>query len=368
MSFEFPVYARSGTSLVRGEGYRVWDSEGKEYLDFYGGHAVALLGYGNKQLAQAARAQADALIFTSNAVENPARSQACADLAAVAPAGLDRVFLVNSGTEANENALKMAFWKTGRTRVVSLKGSFHGRTAGSAAATDGSEKWYGYPARPFEVTFVSPEDVLALEAALTEDVAAFIYEPIQGLGGAVSLSLEFMTRARELCTEKGIVMIADEVQCGTGRSGAWWASLVPPDLMTTAKGLAGGFPASAVLAPAAWADELPVGSLGTTFGAGPMACAMISATLRQVTPDLLSNVQRLSARIQAEVPVAEVSGRGFLLGLHMERPARETLCELRAKGILAGDAKKPNVVRLLPPLILDDAAVDQLVATLKEIV
>jgi len=367
VSAEFPVYARSGISLAHGEGYRVWDTDGKEYLDFYGGHAVALLGYNNPALVEAVQKQASELIFTSNAVENPARTQASLDIVSVAPAGFDRVFLVNSGAEANENALKMAFWKTGRSKAVSLKGSFHGRTAAAATVTDGSTGWYGFPRTPFDVEFVQPEDFDALEAALTEDVAAFIYEAVQGLGGAVVLSDAFLQRARELCTERGIVMIADEVQCGTGRSGQWWATPVRPDLMTTAKGLAGGFPVSVVLAPAEWADSLAIGKLGTTFGAGPMACAMISATIKQVTPELLANVRRLAERIQNEAPVEKVSGKGFLLGLNCDRPAKEILPLLRKRGILAGDAKKPNMVRLLPPLIIDDAAVDQLISTLKDV-
>lgn len=371
---EFPVYSRSATRIESAHGYKVVDENGRQFIDFYGGHAVALLGYQNQGLLKALSDQATQLFFQSNSVNLRIREAACASLIEVAPPGLNRVFLVNSGAEANENALRLACRVTRRRVIVALEGAFHGRTAACAAVTDHSESWYGFPNQPFDVIKIPVEDVEALRSVMTEEVAAFIFEPVQGVAGAVTVSDHFLQEARKLCTEMGALMIADEVQTGMGRTGKVFAvehARIVPDLLTVAKGLAAGFPAGALLAPSKWADDLPPGALGTTFGGGPMACALILEVLKQVQePSLLSNVTRLSQRLQTETlsgPVRGVSGRGFLLGLHVNRPASEVLDELREHGIIAGDAKNKNVVRLLPPLILDDEAVDTLASALREI-
>jgi acetylornithine/N-succinyldiaminopimelate aminotransferase len=373
-TYEFPVYTRSGLTIVDGRGYTVRDSLGNTYLDFYGGHAVAILGYGHPGVTRAIQAETETLLFQTNAVDLSVRQEACEALVSIAPKGLDRVFLVNSGGEANENALRIAFWQTGRSKVVALKGAFHGRTAAAAAVTDGAV-WYGFPRTPFDVAWASPNDVQALDAALDDSVAAFIFEPVQGVAGAVAMTAEFMQAARTMCTERGVVLIADEVQTGMGRTGTFFAVEqlgIVPDVLTVAKGIGAGFPAAAVLAPAAIADLIKPGWLGTTFGGGPVACAAILATVQAISaPEFLENVQSISQRIFAEArvgPVQDISGLGLLIGLHVSRPAKEVLRELRERGILAGDAKNPNVVRLLPPLIIDDAAVDGLMKALKEIV
>jgi acetylornithine/succinyldiaminopimelate/putrescine aminotransferase len=373
-----PVYAHTPVEPVRGEGAIVETRDGRSLIDFYGGHAVALLGYRHPRLVSALGAQAEALFFQSNSVPLAVRARAAERLVRFGPAGLTRAFLVNSGAEANENALRLAFRHTGRGRVVALEGAFHGRTAAAAAVSHKSEGWYGFPRTPFEVTFVPRGDLAALEAALaggaTRDVAALIAEPIQGLAGAVALGAEYLQGARELTRAAGALLILDEVQCGMGRTGHPFAAQaygVTPDLLTTAKGLAGGFPAGAVLVSDAVAGGLRKGDLGSTFGGGPLACALIEAVIETIESDgLLARVRKLSQLIRDTCqvgPVDAIQGEGFLLGLRTSRPAREIVDELLEKGILAGTSGDPRIVRLLPPLVLEESHVAALARALAEI-
>ena len=359
---------------VRGEGACLFTAGGERYLDFYGGHAVALLGYGHPALVKALDEQARTLFFQSNLMPLDVRDRAAESLVRFGPAGLSKVFFVNSGAEANENALRIAFRATGRGRIVAIDGAFHGRTAAAGAVTAGNEKWYGFPERPFGVTWVPFDDLGALERAVGPDVAAVIVEPVQGVAGARAFSRAFLAKAREATIAADALLIFDEVQCGVGRTGFPFAAQahgILPDVLTTAKGLAGGFPAGAVMIGEALAGRLRKGDLGTTFGGGPLAAALVEAVIRAIEDGhLLDSVRRLSARLQREClvgPVTAVQGMGFLLGLRTSRPAKEVLAELRARRILAGGSGDPNVVRLLPPLVLEDGHVDELVAALKEI-
>ncbi len=379
-SYEFPVYARLDLEIVEGEGSVVVTGDGRELIDFYGGHAVASLGYRHPRLLEALEQQGSRLLFQTNLVELEVRREACRDLARLAPVGLDRVFLVNSGAEANENALRLAFrGRPERTRVVALKGGFHGRTAAAGACSDGAEKWYAFPHPPFEVVRVSHDDPVALEEAVDERTAAVILEPVQGLAGARDLDAAFLSAARRVTERCGAFLIADEVQCGMGRTGTAFAidaaggSGLPvvPDIVTTAKGIAGGFPAGAVIARSELADALPTGAMGTTFGGGPLACAMIrvvAAELRR--PGFLDRVAALGERIRQTCchgPVVGVQGRGLLLGLRCDRPAKEVLAGLRERGILAGGASDPAVVRLMPPLNIEDRHVEALERALADL-
>jgi acetylornithine/succinyldiaminopimelate/putrescine aminotransferase len=368
------VFPHIDLEPVRGEGPYLFTSDGRRYLDFYGGHAVALLGYGHPDLLAALETQARDLIFQSNAVPLAVRERAAAALLAFGPAGLDRVFFVNSGAEANENALRMAFRATGRSRVTAVAGSFHGRTAAAGAVTAGHERWFAFPRTPFEVDVVPFDDAGALERAVSEDTAAVILEPVQGMAGARALSPGFLARARELAHERGAVLVFDEVQCGMGRTGWPFAAQafgVVPDVLTTAKGLAGGFPAGAVLVSDAVASGIGHGDLGTTFGGGPLAAALIETVIRILEQEaLLPRVRRLSGRLSREClggPITAVQGMGYLLGLRTEPPAREVLGALRSRGILAGGSADPHVVRLLPPLIIGDEQVNEFTAVLAEI-
>lgn len=369
-----PVYAHTPVEPVRGEGVTVHTRDGRALLDFYGGHAVALLGYRHPRLLAALGGQAAELFFQSNSVPLSIRARAAERLVRFGPAGLTRAFLVNSGAEANENALRLAFRHTGRSRVIALEGAFHGRTAGAAAITWKAEKWYGFPRTPFDVTFVPRRDPDALRAALGPDVAAVIVEPIQGQAGAVDLGAEYLAAVRELTREAGALLIFDEVQCGMGRTGHPFAAQaygITPDLLTTAKGLAGGFPAGAVLVSGEVGQGLKTGDLGTTFGGGPLACALIEAVIDAIEQDgLLPRVQQLSGLIRETCrvgPVTDIQGEGFLLGLRTTRPAREIVDELLDLGVLTGTSGDPHVVRLLPPLVLEEAHVAALARALSEI-
>jgi|HubBroStandDraft_3_1064219.scaffolds.fasta_scaffold02850_2 acetylornithine/N-succinyldiaminopimelate aminotransferase len=374
--FLLPVYAQSPIEPVAGEGAVLWTRDGRRLLDFYGGHAVALLGYRHPRLLAALARQAEELFFQSNVVPLAVRARAARRLVEFAPPGLARAFLVNSGAEANENALRLALRHTGRGHVVALAGAFHGRTAAAAAVSDGAAgKWYGFPRTPFAVSFVPRGDLAALAAALdAEPTAALIAEPVQGMAGAVPLGRDYLAAARELTRERGALLIFDEVQCGMGRTGAPFAAQlygVTPDLLTTAKGLAGGFPAGAVLASEAVAGAVRQGDLGSTFGGGPLACALIEAVIETLTEEgLPARVGPLAQRIRESCqvgPVTAVQGEGLLLGLRTTRPAREVQAELLARGILAGTSADPHVVRLLPPLVITEAQVDELAAALAEI-
>jgi acetylornithine/succinyldiaminopimelate/putrescine aminotransferase len=377
--FLLPVYEQAPIEPVSGRGVVLRTRDGRELIDFYGGHAVALLGYAHPRLLAALAGQAGELFFQSNVVPLAVRARAARRLVEFGPAGLTHAFLVNSGAEANENALRLALRQTGRGRVVALAGAFHGRTAAAAAVTHGSDNtppgWYGFPRAPFDVTFVPRGDLAALEAALAAPpAAALILEPVQGMAGAVALGGGYLAAARELTRRAGALLIFDEVQCGMGRTGQPFAAQtwgVTPDLLTTAKGLAGGFPAGAVLAAPEIAARVRRGELGSTFGGGPMACALIAAVIAAIEEeDLLARVRRLSRRIRETCqvgPVESIQGEGFLLGLRTTRPAREVQGELLARGILTGTSADPRVVRLLPPLVLGDEHVAALAAALAEI-
>lgn len=372
--FLLPVYARQAIEPVSGHGVWLRTRDGREVLDLYGGHAVAALGYGHPRLLQALGAQAESLVFQSNAVELDVRVRAGERLAAFAPDGLDRALLVNSGAEANENALRIAFRATGRTKVVALEGGFHGRTAAAGAATWGSSKWYAFPQAPFAVDFVPVDDEDALARAVDDDTAALIVEPVQGVAGARDLAPAFVERCRALASERGAMLIFDEVQCGVGRVGQPFAAQhygVTPDILTTAKGLGGGFPTGAVIIGGALAERFGVGDFGTTFGGGPLACAMIAAVLDAIVEEgLLQNVRAQSARIRETCvtgPVDSIQGLGLLLGLRTRRPAGEVARALLEHDILVGGASDPNIVRILAPLVLADEHVDRLATALEAI-
>lgn len=374
LAWTLPVYAQLDLHPVGGEGAWLVMADGRRVLDMYGGHAVAALGYGHPRLVAALQEQVQKLTFQSNLLPLELRARACEALARFAPPGLDRVFLVNSGAEANENALKLSFRAPERTRVVAVEGAFHGRTAAAAAVTWGSEKWYGLPRKPFDVSFVSPRDPAALAHKVGADTAALIVEPVQGVAGAVDLPAEFLAAARRATRDAGAMLIFDEVQCGMGRTGRPFAADyygITPDIITTAKGLAGGFPAGALITTHEIAAGLKIGELGTTFGGGPMACAAIEAVLAAIRDEgLLERVRILSEQIRRTCvagPVTAIQGAGFLLGLVCTRPAKEIQAELLERDILAGTSADPRVLRLLPPFTLEPEHVARLAAALAEI-
>ncbi len=369
------VYPTLPFEPVRGSGAYLEDAAGRRVLDFYGGHAVAALGYGHPRLAAALTEQAKRLFFQSTAVKLAVRNTAAERLAAFAPAGLDRVFFVNSGAEANENALRIAIRATGRSKIVALEHSFHGRSAAASAVTWGArERWYGFPRTPMDIAFAPRDDASALAALVDADTAAVIAEPVQGQAGAYDLGAEYLTAARAACDAAGALLILDEVQTGVGRLGEpFGADLydVRADVLTTAKGLGAGFPCGAVIMTEDLASTLKAGDLGTTFGGGPLACAVIETVIDTIESDgVLANVRAMSSLIREQCcvgPIESISGAGLLLGLKSRVKAACLRDALLERNVLVGTSADPNVVRLLPPLIIDAIHVEKLAEALKEL-
>ena len=371
-----PTYSKPPVALVRGEGTRVWDAEGREYLDFYGGHCVALLGHCPPRVVEAVRRQAGEMLFYSNAVYSPVRAEAAAALVGLAPDGLGRVFWCNSGTEANETALKLARATTGRSRVVAFAGGFHGRTLGSLAVTWGETYHAPYAAVLPETTWVPFGWEGAVEEALAdEDVAAVILEPIQSMSGISEAPPRFYRALREMCDRTGTVLVFDEVQTGVGRTGAFLYGDhvgVTPDLVTLAKSLGAGVPVGAVLVSDAIAETVRPGDQGTTFGGGMLAMAAVRAALDQlVEDDLMTRAaalfERLATGLRATGGVAEVRGRGGLVGVALDRPARPVYDALRERGVLVGTSGRADTLRLMPPLTTTDAEVDDFLGRLDRV-
>ena len=365
----FPVYGERPLALVRGEGWHLFDAQGERYLDFYGGHAVASLGYGHPAVVAALTAQVERLSFVTNAFASDVRAAYMTALAQAS--GLPRVFLVNSGAEANENALKLALKATGRQRVIAMQGAFHGRTAAAAAVTDQHGKPFPYPQSPLPVTFVPVNDAEALERAMSGEVAAVILEPILSLGGVLVATREYLAQARALCDRHGAVLIFDEVQTGFGRLGSLFAAHhfgVMPDIITVAKGIAAGLPMAATLAAEHLVARLGEGALGTTFGGGPLVCAAALAVLETVRQEsFLANVKSVSAALIwacRQIPgILEVRGEGLLIGLRSSLKARAWRDALLHHRILVGTSADPHVIRLLPPLTITHDAVTEFVST-----
>ncbi len=371
-----PVYPPFPMTPVSGRGSTLIDAEGRAWLDLYGGHAVASTGHCHPRVVAAIAAQASDLLFYSSAVALPIRERLARALADRLPAGLGRIFLCNSGAEANENALLLARRATGRTTVLALEGGFHGRTAATQAVTDGPK--FERTARQAGLTPARKlpfGDLAALDAALDSSIAALILEPVQGVAGACALSVDYLRAARALCTARGALLIFDEIQCGVGRTGAFTAAEltgVTPDLLTLAKGLAAGLPIGAVAANEKAAAGLTHGDLGSTFGGGPVVCAAALANLAVISEEGLCARAAVAGHDLAagalEIPgVIGVQGRGLLLGLRLDRPAAPVQKALWAHRILAGTASDPAILRLMPPLCLTGAEIAQFLGALRTV-
>ncbi len=370
-----PVYGQLPFLPVRGEGCYIVTADGRRILDLYGGHAVAGLGYGHPGLTRAIGGQAESLLFQSNAVALRVRAEAAEALTAIAPEKLRRVFFVNSGAEANENALRIACTATGRKKILAVTQGFHGRTAAAAAVTwKAAETWYGFPGRPFDVEFIPRNDVAAAQSMIGPDAAAVIFEPVQGIGGAFDLAAEFVAALRKRTEEVGALLIADEVQCGMGRTGHWFAVQahgIQPDIMTLAKALGGGLPCGALLVTEELGALQKPGALGSTFGGGPVAAAAILAVIQAIRDEnLLANVRAREAQLRGSCvtgPVRSIQGMGLMLGLACDRPAAEIQGKLLERGVLTGTSGDQAVLRLLPPLVLEAADAEKLAAALDDI-
>lgn len=370
-----PVFAQYPIEVVDADGVWLHTRDGRRILDLYGGHAVAALGYKHPGWTKAITNQAEACNFQSNAVPMAVRTRAAEKLVKFAGGHFDSVFFVNSGAEANENALRMAFKMTCRANVAAVEGAFHGRTAAAGAVTWGAnKKWYEFPRTPFGVNFIPRGDLASISRLVTRDTAAVIVEPVQGVGGAYDMGAEFLTALRERCNTVGALLIFDEVQIGVGRSGWPFAAnmyRVMPDMLTTAKALGNGFPCGALLMHPKVTADLKLEGLGTTFGGGPMACAAIEAVINAIeTDDLLVQVREVSRYLRDTCTVGPVvghQGAGFLHGLRLDRSAKEVQTALLCRDILTGTSADPQVLRLLPPYILENQHVDLLRAALESL-
>ncbi|WP_420615380.1 aspartate aminotransferase family protein [Candidatus Palauibacter sp.] len=372
--YALEVFPKRDIAVVRGEGACVWDDEGRRYIDCVGGIGVASIGHANPAVAEALTEQARVLVSCPGIFYNDVRARLLAELVSIAPAGLTRAFLCNSGAEAVEAAIKFARFATGRAGVVSAMRGFHGRTLGALSATH--KKQYREPFEPLVpgFSFVPFNHVEKLRAAVGEDTAAVIIEPVQGEGGVRPASQDYLSAARRICGEAGAVLVFDEIQTGFCRTGRMFACDrygVAPDVLCLAKAIAGGVPLGAVLAHERL--QPPPGRHGTTFGGNPLACAAALAAIRFMRDERLDEraealgsrfserfARRRSARVRA---VRQV---GLMIGVELRERCRPYLEALAERGVLALPAGT-TVIRLLPPLVITEAQIDEVAETLTEV-
>jgi acetylornithine/N-succinyldiaminopimelate aminotransferase len=377
--FQLATYKKMPIVAERGEGVWISASNGLRYLDLYGGHAVAGTGHCHPHVVKAIHDQTEKLLFYSNLVYSEARARAAEKLVSVAPDSLTKAFFCNSGTEANENAMRMARMATGRTNIVSFSGGFHGRTADAISATFlGKYREIGKPNVPGHLQ-AEFGDIDSVRAVADESVAAIMLEPIQSMAGVRAAEPAFFRALRELCDERSIVLIYDEVQTGVGRTGEWFfagseaSDRVVPDIITLAKALGSGVPVGACLVSEEIASHIKENDLGTTFGGGMIAMAAVTATLEAIEADqMIENVRTVEAylrkRLKEVEQVVNIRGRGFLLGLEFADKAKPVHEALLARHIITGTSSDPKVLRLLPPLCLKREEVDLFVEALASLV
>jgi acetylornithine/N-succinyldiaminopimelate aminotransferase len=366
-----PVYARQDLTFVRGEGATLVDADGRAYLDFLAGIAVVGLGHCHPAPLAAAQAQLERLWHVSNLYWSEPMITLAERLSD--RFGGARAFFCNSGAEAVEAGLKYARKATGKPGVVSLTGSFHGRTLGALSVTGQSGKREAFEPLLPHVAFAAPNDADSLAEAVSEETGCILLEPVQGEGGVHELDAGFVAETRRLADENGAVLLFDEVQTGVGRTGtffAWERLGVRPDAVTLAKGLANGLPIGCLLVGDEAPEGFAPGDHASTFGGNPVACAAANAVCDELTDDLLAGVTATGLALTAglrELPgVREVRGAGLLLGAELDRPASEVVAQGAGRGLLVGTAGE-SVLRLTPPLVVTAAEVDQALGTLEEV-
>jgi acetylornithine/N-succinyldiaminopimelate aminotransferase len=375
--FILGTYARASFHPRGGEGAKLVDADGKALWDFLSGIAVNALGYGHPALVRVLEEEALSLLHTSNLFYHPAPGLLAEKLVEVS--GMSKVFFCNSGTEANEAAIKLVrLARPERTEIIALAEGFHGRSIGALSIT-GHEAYR----RPFEpllpsVRFIEPNDINALLGAVSENTAAIFLEPIMGEAGVIPLSIDFLQTASRVAHENGALLVCDEIQCGLGRSGEWFAfqaAAIEPDIVTLAKPLGGGLPLGAVLTSGSIERAVKPGMHGTTFGGNPLACRLGLAVIEEIEHSrLLSDVNSngallggLLVDLAAHQPIIkDVRGRGLMWGVELSVPAGPLVSELRNRGFVVGSARE-NVIRLLPPYVIPEEAIRELVESLDAI-
>lgn len=359
--YVMPTYA-PGLVLVKGKGAKVWDADGREFLDFLAGIAVLGLGHCHPKVVKAIRQQAGKLMHVSNLYYNENQPRLAQALSTRSMGG--KCFFCNSGAEANEAMIKLArLWghAQGKYEIVAMKNSFHGRTLAALAATGQTKYQKGFDPIPQGFVYADFNNLDSVKAAITDKTVAVLVEAVQGEGGILPATQEFMTGVRQLCDEKGLLMLCDEVQCGMGRTGHWFgfqAYGVQPDAFSLAKGLGNGFPIGAMVTAPKLADVFQPGNHASTFGGTPLACAAALATVQTIEDEgLLENAAQMGAlltKLLEKLPrkfpfVKAVRGKGLMLGMVLDRPAKELEVLLREKGLIT-IATADTVIRFLPPL------------------
>jgi len=370
-TYGFEVFPKRELTIVRGEGAILWDDAGKSYIDCTAGVGVASIGHANPRLADAIAEQAKTLVTCPGIFYNDVRARLVEKLVSIAPDGMQHVFLCNSGAEANEAAIKFARHATGRTQFVSAMRGFHGRTLGALSATHKYRDQFE-PLIP-GFSFVPFNNLDKLAAAVSEETAAVILEPVQGEGGVRPGSADYFQAVQSLCRERGALLIMDEVQTGMGRTGAMFASShfgIQPDLICLAKGIAGGVPMGAVVCGERIVAE--IGIHGTTFGGNPLACAAALATIDYIEEhDLCAEARRKGDLLTEALRginssrIREVRGLGLMIGIELKEKVKPHILGLMEKGVLALPAGA-TVLRLLPPLVITDEQLEEAVAAIRE--
>jgi predicted acetylornithine/succinylornithine family transaminase len=370
-AFLVRTYARTPFHPRDGKGARLFDADGRAYWDLLGGIAVNVLGHKHPRITKALRDASASLLHVSNLYFHPAQGILGEQL--VRASGLSRAFFCNSGTEANEAAMKFARLATKKTNLVALQESFHGRTLGALSLT--GHDAYRTPFAPLVpgVSFVAPNDIAALEGAVDADTAAIFLEPVMGEGGIIPLTDEYLIAARKVADRHGALLVLDEIQCGLGRTGylfAFQKSGIVPDIVTLAKPLGGGLPLGAVLTGASLEGVVKPGHHGTTFGGNPVACRLGAVVLDE-TIRLLPQINALGAWFGAglakiKTGVKEVRGSGLMWGIELDRPAAPVARELLNHGFVVGTARE-SVLRLLPPYIVPKKALSELIEALEQV-
>ncbi|HEV8386095.1 MAG TPA: acetylornithine/succinylornithine family transaminase [Nitrososphaera sp.] len=366
------LYQRFQVNLAKGKGARVWDVDDKEYIDCMGGYGVALVGHCNDRVVAAIKKQAETLITAHMSVYNNTRLEFMNKMAAIAPTGLSKMFFTNSGAESVEGALKFARKYSGKPGIIAMNGAYHGKTFGALSVTYNEKYRKSFLPLIEGVKFVPYNDPSKLEEAIDDTVGTIILEPIQGETGIIVPPDDLLPKIREICTRRNIVLIYDEIQSGLGRTGKMWAGEnweTTPDIMCLAKGIAGGVPMGLVLARPQIMDAMKLGEHSSTFGGSPIACAAASATIDALTEDKLvqnaakvggyfkENLMRLKEKHKI---IREVRGLGMMLGVELRFEVRDVLYDGIRNGLLMLYSGR-NILRLLPPLVMDEMTVSRAV-------